>query len=128
MTSIREEIAKNLLYYRKKKNLTQKGLAELLGVTSAAVSNWENGVNSVDIDTLYKACSVLGVTFNDMYGIYARDLTGDFTPHERALIDAYRVSPELQIAVDKLLGVPREGALRNKNEIRVQEPEDSNTE
>ena len=31
------------------------------------------------------------------------------TAHEKAVIDAYRAQPELQIAVDKLLGVERDG-------------------
>lgn len=68
MSTIKDEIAKNLLYYRKKAGLTQKQLAEKLGVRNSAVSNWESGNNSIDIDTLFAACDVFGVTINDMYG------------------------------------------------------------
>lgn len=64
---VRGIIAKNLLFYRKKARLTQKELARLLGVGNSAISNWETGVNSIDIDTLVKACEVMGVTINDMY-------------------------------------------------------------
>ena len=45
--SVREEIAKNLLYYRKVNKITQKQLATYLGVNSSAVSNWENGVTQL---------------------------------------------------------------------------------
>ena len=35
------------------------------------------------------------------------DLRGDnLTPHERDVIDAYRAQPDMQPAVDRLLGVP----------------------
>lgn len=71
MLSVREEISKNLLYYRKKAGLTQKQLAEKIGVKNTAVSNWESGNNSIDIDTLCLVCDVFGITLNDMYGGYS---------------------------------------------------------
>ena len=65
--NVKETIAKNLLYYRKKNKITQKALAEQLGVKHNAISAWENGVNSIDIDTLFRVCKIFGVTVNDMY-------------------------------------------------------------
>ena len=67
--NVKETIAKNLLYYRKKNKITQKELAEQLGVKHNAISAWENGVNSIDIDTLFRICKIFGVTVNDMYGM-----------------------------------------------------------
>lgn len=67
--NIKETVAKNLLYYRKKNKITQKQLAEQLGVKHNSISAWENGVNSIDIDTLFQVCKIFGVTVNDMYGI-----------------------------------------------------------
>lgn len=69
--NIKEIVAKNLLYYRKKNNITQKALAEQLGVKHNAISAWENGVNSIDIDTLFRVCKIFGVTVNDMYDMTA---------------------------------------------------------
>lgn len=43
MGTVRDEIAKNLLFYRKKLGLTQKELSIKLGVKNSAVSNWEKG-------------------------------------------------------------------------------------
>ena len=90
MPTVREEIAKNLLHHRKKCNLTQKEFAEKLGVKNSAVSNWENGLNSIDIDTLHRACGVFGVTVNDMYGVFANLQSEDYQPQEKQLIHNYR--------------------------------------
>ena len=67
--SIKDIVAKNLLYYRKKDKITQKELAEKLGVKHNAISAWENGVNSIDIDTLFRICQIFNITVNDMYGM-----------------------------------------------------------
>lgn len=69
--NIKETVAKNLLYYRKKNKITQKELADKLGVKHNAISSWENGVNSIDIDTLFRVCQIFGVTVNDMYGMHS---------------------------------------------------------
>lgn len=66
--SVREEIAKNLIYYRKKAGLTQKELADKLGVKNSAVSNWEQGLNSIDIDTLMKVCEIFNISFDVISG------------------------------------------------------------
>ena len=78
MSGVREEIAKNLLFYRKKTGLTQKELAEKLGVKNTAVSNWEGGSNSMDIEMLFRVCEIFGVTLNDMYGKYSLDRFRNF--------------------------------------------------
>lgn len=94
MGTVREEVAKNLLFYRKKAGLTQRELAEKLGVKNTAVSNWESGNNSVDIETLFQASKIFGVSLADMYGSYstldpapspAPALTGD----QQDLLDCY---------------------------------------
>lgn len=73
--NVKETIAKNLLYYRKKNKITQKALAEQLGVKHNAISAWENGVNSIDIDTLFRVCKIFGVTVNDMYEMTSSEPT-----------------------------------------------------
>lgn len=73
--NIKETVAKNLMYYRKKNKITQKELAEQLGVKHNAISSWENGVNSIDIDTLFRVCQIFGITVNDMYDIKQQPTT-----------------------------------------------------
>ena len=79
--NVKETIAKNLLYYRKKNKITQKELAEQLGVKHNAISAWENGVNSIDIDTLFRICKIFGVTVNDMYGMSSSEQPTTIAAH-----------------------------------------------
>lgn len=79
--NVKELIAKNLLYYRKKNKITQKALAEQLGVKHNAISSWENGVNSIDIDTLFRVCKIFGVTVNDMYEMNTLDEPSTIAAH-----------------------------------------------
>lgn len=109
MGNIKDQISKNLLYYRKKSGLTQKEFAEKLGVKNTAVSNWENNQNSIDIETLVKACDIFGISINQMYENNEENIA--LTEHETQVIKAYRNRPEMQPAVDKLLGVENTDAL-----------------
>lgn len=109
MGNIKDQISKNLLYYRKKSGLTQKEFAEKLGVKNTAVSNWENNQNSIDIETLVKACDIFGISINQMYESNKENIA--LTEHETQVIKAYRNRPKMQPAVDKLLGVENTDAL-----------------
>jgi len=51
---------------RKEKKLTQKELAEQLGVTDKAVSKWERGLSCPDISLLSKLSHILGVTTSEL--------------------------------------------------------------
>lgn len=105
MSTIKEEVAKNLLFYRKKAGLTQKQLADMLGVKNTSISNWELGNNSMDIDTLFQICTILNVSITDMYGRFSNTFENDLTPHEKTVINAYRSHPDAQSYVDKILDV-----------------------
>lgn len=50
---------------RQANDLTQKDLAELLGVTYQAVSKWENGKNIPDIETIKIICDEFNLDIND---------------------------------------------------------------
>lgn len=51
---------------RKRKGLTQEGLAEILGVSSQAVSKWENDLSCPDIQLLPRLASTLGITVDEL--------------------------------------------------------------
>ncbi len=68
MGGLRIEIGKNIKKYRTKAKMTQKDLAEKLGIGAPAVSNWENGSNAPDIETLFLICGILHVGVADLYG------------------------------------------------------------
>ena len=50
---------------RKEKGLTQKELAEKLGVSDKAVSKWETGNGMPDISLLQKLCATLNININE---------------------------------------------------------------
>ena len=51
---------------RKEKNMTQKDLAEKLGVTDRAISKWENGRGMPEVSLMKPLCDVLGITINEL--------------------------------------------------------------
>ena len=54
---------------RIEQNLTQETLAELLGVTSQAISKWENNVGLPDIAQIVPLAGVFGVTTDVLFGL-----------------------------------------------------------
>ena len=53
-------------FLRKEQNLTQRELAERLGVTDRAVSKWENGRGMPDISLMRALCEQLGISINEL--------------------------------------------------------------
>ncbi|OPX92050.1 MAG: transcriptional repressor DicA [Pelotomaculum sp. PtaB.Bin104] len=60
------KMAQFIFELRRGKKLTQKELAEQLGVTDKAVSKWERGLSCPDISLLSKLSHVLGVTTSEL--------------------------------------------------------------
>ena len=61
---------------RKELNLTQKELADKLGITDRAVSKWENGRCMPDLSLLQPLSRTLGTGVNDL-------LSGEIIPEEK---------------------------------------------
>lgn len=54
---------------RKKKNLTQEQLAEMLGVNRTTVTLWELGINKPKIEMIEKLIEIFGCSISDLlYG------------------------------------------------------------
>lgn len=53
---------------RKSLGLTQRQLAEQLGVSNTSISNWEKGLSRPDADMIQNLCSILRLQPNDFYG------------------------------------------------------------
>ena len=51
---------------RKEKNMTQKELADRLGVTDRAISKWENGRGMPDVSLMKPLCDSLGITVSEL--------------------------------------------------------------
>ncbi|MCR5196534.1 MAG: helix-turn-helix domain-containing protein [Pseudobutyrivibrio sp.] len=60
--------AENLQTIRKQKNLSQEGLAELLGVSRQAVSKWELGEGYPEVEKLLVIAKELDVSLDSLMG------------------------------------------------------------
>ena len=61
-----ETIGNRISKYRKTKGMTQEELANQMGVSSQAVSKWENDASCPDISTLPQLCRILGITSDEL--------------------------------------------------------------
>ena len=62
-------IAKRIKQARIDKNMTQLQLADAMGVSYQAVSNWERGNSMPDISKLADLCATLDLTVNELLGM-----------------------------------------------------------
>ena len=103
---MRYEIGSRIRKYREENNLSQKQLAEKIGVSNSRVSNWEQGLNRPDADILAAICVALDVSPSLLLGI---QVTGDeLTEQERKVLKAYREKEDVRQAAHILLGVSEE--------------------
>jgi len=63
---VKENLAKNLIKYRKSKNLTQAELAEKLNYSDKAVSKWERGESFPDLSVLKQIADFYGVSVDTL--------------------------------------------------------------
>lgn len=64
-------IGKSIKVNRIAQNYTQKQLTQKIGVTHAAISYWENGVNILNVKDCWLLADALGITIDELVG---RDL------------------------------------------------------
>lgn len=95
---IRDRIAANMSYYRKKARMTQTEVAEQIHSKKNTISGWEHGVSCPDIDTLVILCDLYGISLSEMCGVSDNGIT----PEEMEVIRKYRNSV-MKNAVDALL-------------------------
>lgn len=83
---------------REKKGLTQAEIAEMLSVTAAAVSKWENGSSKPRVEVLFKLAEILGVRPEElMAGHYIED--NEETDRSTYNIKIPRLSKKAVIAI-----------------------------
>ena len=61
-------ISEQICVLRKQKGITQKKLAEALGVTTQAVSKWENARSWPDIQLLPDIAKIFDVSIDELFG------------------------------------------------------------
>lgn len=58
----------NIKFYRKRRNLTQKDLANLLNIAPTAISAWEVGRNKPLMDNIEQMASIFGIKKSELLG------------------------------------------------------------
>ncbi len=86
MENLNLVIAKNICEYRKKCNLTQSELANLLNFSDKSVSKWERGESIPDINVLMKMCKIFGININDLTSEHKSYKLTSFLKRNRILI------------------------------------------
>ena len=69
-----ESLGSNIMRLRKQNDLTQEQLANGLGITYQAVSKWETGVSSPDIDLLPLLADIFEVSIDEPGSLRSRQL------------------------------------------------------
>lgn len=63
-----EFISKSIIAQRKKRSLTQEELAEMLEVSSAAVSKWERGISTPELSMVCKMADCFEISVDELLG------------------------------------------------------------
>ena len=131
-----DNFAKRLKQILHEKGLKQTDLARMTGIDKSLISNYLSGKYKAKQDNLYLIAKAVNVSEAWLMG-YDTDRartsdderfienkirssgTDELSHHEKSLVAAYRNHPEMQSAVDKLLGVEREGADITKDVIET---------
>lgn len=104
----RETIAKALKRLREQSGLTADQVGEMVGKSGKTVNAWENNRGQPDAEMLMLLCDIYNVS--DILAEFRDEPKEAFavSEHEKSVITEYRNNPDMQNAVDRLLGVNRD--------------------
>ncbi len=95
-------ICRRIRHFREKRNMEQKELGAILGISGNAVCNWESGRTRPDLSLIPPLCAALGITFYDLFGVEEPIIR--FSVREELLVDQYRaLTPVHQDFADRML-------------------------
>ena len=80
-------LGKKIAELRRNKGMTQDGLAEMLGVSSQAVSKWENDISCPDIMLLPHISDIFQVTIDELFSKEPKNLVTVLPESERSNIE-----------------------------------------
>ncbi|MGN0162854.1 MAG: helix-turn-helix domain-containing protein [Candidatus Ornithomonoglobus sp.] len=111
------KFSKRLRELRQSKDLTQQKFADYIGISKSSVNMYERGEREPGLETIEMIADFFNVDLDYLLGksnIPNRSLQGVKTEtdnkillseKEKTVINAYRSQPEMQPAVDRLLGI-----------------------
>lgn len=107
-------IGENIKNIRKKKGLTQKQLGEILGVSQAAIGQFESSNSNLQAETINKIATALDV---DPFSLYSFEMAADvlaerICEQQNTLLENYKAlnsigKAEAQKRVAELTEIPR---------------------
>ncbi len=107
--------SRRLRYYLAQNDMTQKELADKLGVGTTSVYNWTNGVKSPRMDKVDAMCKIFHCRRIDLMEDSVSRTADPLLPlsrEEESIIRNYRASDEsTQLAVCAVLGVKKDVGL-----------------
>lgn len=95
-----EVFSKKLKYYMDIKGLSQKELAQRIGVSEASVSNWQKGIKIPRADKVDKLCEILGCNRSDLVEESTIEVDSEMKRHLTAY---YRLPSEWQGLISDLI-------------------------
>jgi repressor LexA len=102
----RENYIKQLI---SEKGFSVKTFSEKIEIPYSTLRSMLNGsIGGAAVDSVIKICAGLGISINDLQSCNTVKLPFETSDKEKKLIIAYRNNPEMQPAVDKLLGLTDE--------------------
>ena len=108
-----------IAHRRKELGMTQRQLAEILGVTNKAVSKWETGQGMPDIGTLPELSKVLGVTVDEILNgkeaareTLPTEVVREALPYEGSLFDLAVERAEKKMSPECCVSFWRQGLSR----------------
>lgn len=88
-------IGKRIKQARIDRNMTQMNLADAMGVSYQAVSNWERGNAMPDISKLADLCSALQITVDELLGIASTAVTKAMAQEDLTVEELVELAPVL---------------------------------
>ena len=88
-------IGKKIKQARIDQNMTQMNLADAMGVSYQAVSNWERGNSMPDISKLADLCAALHISVNELLGIESPTVEKAMAQEELTMEELAEVAPVL---------------------------------
>ncbi|MEA4815635.1 MAG: helix-turn-helix transcriptional regulator [Lachnospiraceae bacterium] len=108
-------IAENIQYFMNKCGKSRKDLCNDLGIKYTTLAGWLSSEKYPRIDKIESMANYFKIPKSDLIEKRASDnsnsLSFKMNPHEKLVVTAYHNHPDMQPAVDRLLGI------QNKNTI-----------
>lgn len=101
-----KDYGKAMKILRKRAGLTQAQLAEKLNVTYPTVSKWENGVNTPDISSIEKICSVFSVSVSEYLQLAEDDAASgeaEVTPRAQTAVTARKTNSDFPYIITAIV-------------------------